>query len=107
MECEFAVKQVAQVFGQLLAHTRNEYCAYVAVYDFNHFEVGFFLAQTAVGRRDEVVVLCAYHYCVDAHGLSAFMVVFNSYLAFRVGAQVGHVYAFAAYSRQFFYQCVA
>ena len=98
---------LADQVGQLIAGslqtglgTRDQNRAYVFFDLFAHAPFGFLGAESFT-RTDEIVVLGRYHDGVDTQGF-AVIIVFDGYLAFGVGTQIGHDLPFAANDGQFF-----
>ena len=83
-------------------NTRDKYVLNVVEDSAEHSVVGNLLCLgRAVGWSYKFVVLSAHHDGVDAHRAMSFAVVFHRYLTFRVGAEVGHHLALAAYCSEF------
>ena len=79
---------------------RNDILAYLV----QHLPVGLFLL--AVGRLDKFVMLCGNHNRVHADRFPV-VVIFNRHLAFGVGTQISHFFAFAPYFGQYTQDFVA
>jgi len=74
---------------------RNENRAHVLADTLLHPPLGLLFVD-AVAGGDEVVVLCRDDDRMYAQGTARRFVVFDRHLRFRVGAQIGHRFAFAA-----------
>ena len=84
--------------------TRHQDCNDILSYLVQHLPVGFFLV--AVGRLDKLVMLCGNHNRVYANRFPV-IVIFNRHLAFGIGTQVRHFFAFASYFGQYTQDFVA
>ena len=104
-QAEISVKQILHALGQSLAHARQQDGAHVVLDAAAHGLVGLGLRGGGIGQ-DEFVVLRRHHHGVHAHG-AVLLVVFHRHLALAVGAQVGHLAAFAADGREFLDEGVA
>ena len=96
VELHVVAEEFLHAGRQLLLHPWDEDVANVGLDFFDHAYIGFVLGFLAiVGGFDEVVMLCADDYGVDAEGIPAFA-VFHRHLRLGIGTEVGHLLAFAA-----------
>ena len=100
------VEQMADILGDAVDDAGNENLLNVAADGLDHPAVGFVLGDAVVGGVDEVVVLSREDDGVDSDG-AVVVVILDCNLAFGIGAQVGHVDAFAADVGQLHHQRVA
>jgi len=94
------------VFGEVCFYAGDEDVLDIGANCVEHAFVGLFLCDAFGCSIDEFVVLSRYDDGLNAHGVVVF-VVFDSYLALRVGTEVCHELAFATDGSEFHDERVA